>query len=45
MGLSTLFTALVLVATYQLGVHCTRHPGDVTQRMARGWKWLWEQRN
>jgi len=44
MTLSTLFTLLILVGTYRLAVHNTCHPGDVTERMARGWKWLWEKR-
>lgn len=40
MSLSTLFAVLVVVGAYQLGVHTTRHPGDVFERMNRFCSWL-----
>jgi hypothetical protein len=45
MDLLTLFDLLLIAASYRLGVHNTRYPGDVTDRMARGWKWLWKDRD
>jgi hypothetical protein len=40
MAFSTVFQLMLLICVYRLGVHNTRHPGDLTERIRELWKWM-----